>query len=343
MPRTIMSLGVFFILCIASTIIFAQQQSDILLTNYTYSDENPFVGTISGKNNSGEFKVRGKNARYFNLDEKGLSVRTSKIPVGVKWLDITVQRKDKFGRSRREFRIVKDEFLKNGVIAHRGAFKNTGAAENSLSALKHAIDMGCAGSEFDIHMSSDSVPVVNHDPTIQGINIANTKASELIKLKLSSGENMPLLKSFIEQGMLQNRTKLILEIKPTTSRQRVQELTKKVVEMVHEMKAQAWVDYISFDFNSCLAIKEIDPYARVAYLNGDKSPAELADAKLWGLDYHFGVFQKNPSWISQAKEYGLTINTWTVNDAELMQWFLDRKVDFITTNEPEILLKMVNK
>jgi hypothetical protein len=28
---------------------------------------------------------------------------------------------------------------------------------------------------------------------------------------------------------------------------------------------------------------------------------------------------------------------------KLLQWFLDQKIDFITTNEPELLLKMVGK
>jgi glycerophosphoryl diester phosphodiesterase len=44
------------------------------------------------------------------------------------------------------------------VIAHRGAWKNTGVPENSIASLQHAIALGCYGSEFDVHLSADSVP-----------------------------------------------------------------------------------------------------------------------------------------------------------------------------------------
>jgi glycerophosphoryl diester phosphodiesterase len=115
------------------------------------------------------------------------------------------------------------------------------------------------------------------------------------------------------------------------------------VATVKNLKAQAWVDYISFDYAICMELMRLDPYARVAYLNGDKSPEVLAADNLWGLDYNQSVFQKNPTWIEQAKQKGLTINAWTVNSPALLQSFLDQKIDFITTNEPELLLKMIPK
>lgn len=112
---------------------------------------------------------------------------------------------------------------------------------------------------------------------------------------------------------------------------------------MRDLKAQAWINYISFDYNIWLEVQHLDPYARVAYLNGDKSPEVLAAEKLWGFDYHFNVFKKNEGWIKEAKQKRLTINACTVNDPELLQWFLDRKIDFTTTNEPELLLKMVKR
>jgi glycerophosphoryl diester phosphodiesterase len=47
--------------------------------------------------------------------------------------------------------------------------------------------------------------------------------------------------------------------------------------------------------------------------------------------------------MQEAHEKGLTINVWTVNDPALMDWFLERKADFITTNEPEILLRKIKQ
>ncbi len=289
------------------------------------------------------FKLRGKNAKMFVVKDSKLSIAEKYIKSDVKWYDLDIQAKSGSSKVTQSFRIVNDQFNTNKVIAHRGAFKNTGAAENSIAALQHAIRLGCQGSEFDVHMSADSVLVINHDPTIQGLTIANTPASQLGNLKLSSGENMPTLEAFLKAGLNQNTTKLVLEIKPTTNNTRALQLAQKAVNMVKELKAQAWIDYISFDYNICLEVQRQDPYARVAYLNGDKSPAVLASDKLWGFDYHFSVFQKNEKWIDEAKQKGLTINAWTVNDEAMMKWFLDKKINFITTNEPELLLKLVNK
>ena len=71
------------------------------------------------------------------------------------------------------------------------------------------------------------------------------------------------------------------------------------------------------------------------------SPAELAADNFYGLDYHFNVFKKNADWIAEAKKLKLTINVWTVNDKETLEEMLKNEVDFITTNEPELLLSML--
>jgi glycerophosphoryl diester phosphodiesterase len=272
-----------------------------------------------------------------------LSVRKDKLKQGIDWLDVVLTASTSAGEIRGTFRIVRDAFIRNKVIAHRGAWKNTGAAENSVAALQHAIRMGCEGSEFDVHMSSDSVPFVNHDPHVQGISIAGTASEKLSDITLANGEKLPTLKSYLEAGTGQTKTKLILEIKPSElGKEHSIALTRRVVALVEELNAQAWVDYISFDYDVCKEIMRLAPYARVAYLMGDKTPAELAASQFFGLDYHFSVLQKNPDWIGQARQQKLTVNVWTVNDQTMMEGLLKENVDFITTNEPEQLLDLLS-
>ena len=314
-----------------------------ILSNHTYSKENQQIGILSLPGADAKFKLMGDNSGYFKLKANKLFIRKRSIKPETKWYDLTIAAETKSGSFEQTFRLVKDEFIRNSVIAHRGAWKNTGASENSIAALQHAIRLGCQGSEFDVHMTADSVLVINHDPAIQGQTIHTSLSSQLLALKLSSGENMPSLESFLKAGMTQNNTKLILEIKPTINKERALQVTQKIMATVKNLKAQAWIDYISFDYAICTELMRLDPYARVAYLNGDKSPEMLAADKLWGLDYNQSVYQKNPEWIAQAKQKGLTINAWTVNNPALLQSFLDQKIDFITTNEPELLLKMISK
>jgi glycerophosphoryl diester phosphodiesterase len=333
----------FYFSLILLSISFSIVRAQPILSNHSFSKNDNLIGTLNLPGKEAKFKIVGENAQLFRLQGNKLYIRKENIKADIQFYDLTISVSTSSGQQEQTFRLVQDEFIKNRVIAHRGAWKNTGATENSIAALQFAIAMGCQGSEFDVHLSADSVLVVNHDPTIQGKTIHTSTAAELLALKLPSGENMPSLESYILAGMTQNKTKLILEIKPTINKERALQLTHKVMDLVRKLKAQAWIDYISFDYNICLELLRIDPHARVAYLNGDKSPEILAKDKLWGLDYNQNVFQKNPEWIAQAKQKGLTINAWTVNDPKLLKFFLDQELDFITTNEPEALLKMLVK
>jgi glycerophosphoryl diester phosphodiesterase len=231
---------------------------------------------------------------------------------------------------------------KTQVIAHRGAWKNTNVPENSIAALQHAIRLGCWGSEFDVHMSSDSVPFILHDHSIQGTHLEKTPAAQLSLIKLSNGEALPTLESYLLAGKNQSATRLILEIKSSSmSKERSLALTKKCVEMVKKTNVATITEYIAFDFDVCQKVKELDPTAIVTYLNGDKTPEELAAAGLDGMDYHFSVYKKHEDWLNKSKNKGLITNVWTVNDAETMRWFIERKVDYITTNEPERLIDLL--
>jgi len=341
------------IIIAASTFFFSistvMAQNKIMLTHYTYAPGQTAIGKVVLPNAATadqKFKLIGESAKNFKLDKhnnltvsKALSTQNQP-----QWHDVVIEANTGAGTIRDSLRVVKDAFIRNPVIAHRGAWKNTGATENSIASLQHAIKLGCAGSEFDVNMSADSVLFIHHDPDVEHVAIEKTAAAALAKLKLSNGENLPTLEAYLQEGIKQNKTRLILEIKRSVvSKERSLALALKVVEMVSQYKAQGWVDYISFDYDILKQVQALDPYAKVAYLNGDKTPAQLAQDKFYGFDYHFKVLQKNENWIKEAQQQKLTVNCWTVNDEALMDWLLANKADFITTNEPEILLQKVKQ
>lgn len=232
---------------------------------------------------------------------------------------------------------------KNPVIAHRGAWKKNNLPENSIASLKEAIRIGCHGSEFDVHMTADSILVVNHDADFQGLHISKVTYKQLQEKKLSNGESIPTLENYLKAGITQKKTKLILEIKPSNvSRDWDMELTARSVAMVKKLKAEAWVDYISFGYDILQKVLAINPKAKVAYLKGDVSLEKLKQDGFYGADYHFSVYQKG-EWFLKAKELGLTINAWTVNEIADMEWLLKSKIEFITTNEPEVLLGLIQE
>jgi glycerophosphoryl diester phosphodiesterase len=230
------------------------------------------------------------------------------------------------------------------VIAHRGAWKNTGVPQNSLAALQHAIRLGCYGSEFDVHMSADSGLYVSHDHVIQKVPIEKSSASQLAEVILPNGESLPTLEAYLNAGKNQKKTRLILEIKPSQlGKDHSLALARKCVEMVRKTGTRRLVDYISFDYDVCKQVLALDPKAKVAYLNGDKTPAEIKADGLDGMDYNQNVYKRNEAWIPEAKQHKRSLNVWTVNDKAQMEWFMDRKFDFITTDEPEVLLELTGK
>lgn len=230
------------------------------------------------------------------------------------------------------------------AVAHRGYWKCEGSAENSLTALQKAHEAGCWGSELDIWLTGDGKLVVNHDPhTLDGLEIEKTDFDKVTRSKLKNGETVPSLEAYLDAGKKLAPMILVLELKTQSTPERNAELARKVVDMVKAKDMEAQVEYIAFSNQVGTELIRLAPEAQVAYLNGDKTPAELKELGYTGLDYAHKVLKKNIHWIDEAHKLGLTVNVWTVNKAEDLQYFIDHKVDYITTNEPALLLEMLKK
>lgn len=110
------------------------------------------------------------------------------------------------------------------------------------------------------------------------------------------------------------------------------------------MGLESRMEYITFSLHAMKEFIRLAPAGTpVFYLNGELSPKELKGLGATGLDYHMGVIKKHPEWIKEAHDLGLKVNVWTVDEAEEMKWLIEQKVDFITTNEPVVLLEELKK
>lgn len=231
------------------------------------------------------------------------------------------------------------KFATNRIVAHRGAWKAQNLPENSLAALKQAIKLGCEGSEFDVHRTADDSIVINHDPIYAGMDIARSTFNQLNQQKLANGESLPTLRQFLETGIQQKSTKLFLEIKPSSiSKSHGQETAARIAALVKELKAEPWIVYISFDYDILKKIRSLDSSANLQYLNGDIPPARLKSDKINGADYNFYLFRDKPKWIEAARQLGIDLNVWTVNEKSDIEFFCGRGFRYITTNEPELAL-----
>ena len=233
------------------------------------------------------------------------------------------------------------------IIAPRGYCKIGGAAQNSFAALMKADSIGVFGSEVDVWLSSDGIPVVNHDAdvTLDGkkLRVQDTPFATLRKVMLANGEILPTVEEYLDAFAQCKNVKLIIEFKMHKSKEKENLLAEKVIGMVRQRGLQEKVEYISFGAHFVQQIKNIDPQAPVYYLNGDLSPQVLATMGLNGFDYHYNVLYKYPEWVKKAHELGQKVNVWTVNRPEDIQKIIDLKVDYITTDEPLLVREILQK
>lgn len=230
-------------------------------------------------------------------------------------------------------------FAKNNIVAHRGAWKKNNFPQNSIASLQHTIELQYTGSEFDVRMTADDSLVINHDPEFHNLPIEKTKYADLMAFKLSNGEKLPTFREYIKAGIEKNTsTRLVCEIKPSEiNKERGQIIAEKVFRLVHELNADRYFAFISFDYEILRKIEKLNPSFVTQYLEGNKSPEQLKADGIDGADYYLSAFKEHPEWIESAKKNNIILNAWTVNEAADMDWLIANEFDFITTNEPELL------
>lgn len=325
-----------------TTVLNAQEyQAMLVLDNYTVPmdvkgakigqfvvSENKVVTLVSDKSELFEITKGGE------LKLKKNKLITAASPMV---FEITVECEG----AKKSFDIVKDEFIKNKVIAHRGGWKHSGASQNTIGSLKHAIEIGCQGSELDVWLTKDRKVVLNHDADLDGKIVEKTTLADLQTVKLNKGEKAPTLEDYINLVKTQNKTKLVIELKSNKKNDNVIALADSCVNIVHRMKAQAWVDYISFDYRGLKVIRALDATAHIAFL---EPSVDLDLQKLdgiSGIDYQYKLYDKIEKLKERCDALGLTTNAWTVNSKEALNKFLDLDLNFITTDEPEMLLELI--
>lgn len=232
---------------------------------------------------------------------------------------------------------------KTQVVAHRGYWDTPKNAQNSITALETAQKIPVYGSEFDVNMTSDGVMVVSHGPKLEEIpDVQKALYKEVKQVRLKNGEKVPTLKQYLKQGK-KGEIKLIFELKEHPAREIENEAVRKSVEMVKKLKLEEQTEFISFSLEACKQLAKLMPRNMVQYLGGGIPPKELKEMGIMGLDYHYSNFVKHPEWVKEAHDLGMIVNVWTVNKEEMMQQMIDLGVDYITTDKPELCLKLIQK
>src|SRR5688572_5338476 len=126
---------IFCIFLLPATARCMDKTSSFFLTGYTIQDDSEIVGEIkSRKGTVLATELTGKDARSFSIGKDHvLRVNRNKLKSGISRFDIVLKVQTSAGETSEPVVIIKDDFLKNRVVAHRGAWKNTNVPENSIA------------------------------------------------------------------------------------------------------------------------------------------------------------------------------------------------------------------
>ncbi len=226
------------------------------------------------------------------------------------------------------------------VVAHRGLWQAPGSAQNSIRSLLLADSIGSDASEFDVWRTKDGLLIVNHDKTINGIDIENCTSDVVLAQTLENGETVPTLEQYLAAAK-PLKTKLIIEVKPHNSYENDWAAIRNTIALVKKYGLEDRAEYVTFSKNGILAMRNTLPEGTpIHYPGGDYLPGQLKSMGGTGLYYSLKVLKAHPQWIKEAHDLGLTVGAWTINTPEEMQWCIDNGVDFVTSNIPETSLKM---
>jgi len=222
----------------------------------------------------------------------------------------------------------KSSFVK---IAHRGA--SAYEPENTLRSFRKAIEIGADMIEFDVRQTLDGQLVVIHDRrvnrTTDGTGFVSDKSlGELKELDAGMGEKIPTLEEAFELG--RGRTGFVIELKENG-------IEEKVVKRVREFGLTDHTFIVSFKSPRLRVIKEIDPDMKTGLIVlASTNPVKLAER--CGADavapFRWFVSKKL---VERAKESGMFLFTWTVDEAERCRALVDIGVHGVVTNRPDLI------
>lgn len=226
------------------------------------------------------------------------------------------------------------------LVAHRGASHDY--PENTLRAFHHAWDLGVEAVELDAHVSRDGYAVVIHDASTKRTGnrdraVAAQTLAELRELDVGMGERIPTLADAV--ATLPPGRTLFVEIKTSAA---------SAPAIARAIGSRAGIALQGFDPAALAALSAALPAAPAYWTvdppveNDQPLPYPLAvvdEAKRRGFAglalFHGSV---SPAFLAAARDAGLLVDVWTVNDAgSLQEWMARDDVRWIETDRPDLV------
>lgn len=215
------------------------------------------------------------------------------------------------------------------IYAHRGL--HVVERENTIGAFLAAKAAGVYGVELDVRRTADGELVVHHDPTIDGLVIANTLRRELPAyvptlvevLDVSAGLHVN-----VEIKNIQHSSEPTYD--PTGG------FARQVVQTLDDVNWGDSVIISCFDLATCAFVRSFDTDIPIAVLVWDLDlRSVMTQAHVLELNAVNPYFSTVTSEIMEiARDLVLDVNPWTVNDPLDIKAMAELGVRGIITDDP---------
>lgn len=235
------------------------------------------------------------------------------------------------------------------IYAHRGA--SAYYPENTMLAFEKAVELGANGIETDVQMTSDGVLVLIHDEyvnrTTNGKGLVKDFTYEELK-RLDAGswfdekymsEKIPTAKELI---IFAKENNIILNLELKNGVVIYPGIEEKLIDMIYKYNYEDQVILSSFNHYSIVHCKEISKQIKTGllYMAGIYHPEVYC--KYTGADALHPYFHSiNKEIITDAKNGGILVNPFTVNEEGCMKDLIEAGVDGLITNYPDRLKKIL--
>lgn len=219
------------------------------------------------------------------------------------------------------------------LFAHRGA--SALAPENTMAAIRLAIEHNADGIEFDIFQHNDEFILIHdrwlHRTTSGSGHIHSIILEELRSLDAGEGQHIPTL--FEALQCIGNHCQINIEMKGIED---VELLVKYVGSACTKFGISLDnILYSSFDHHLLKQLRTLSPEARIGALTASKpidyaAFAEALDAEYINADNTF----LDQIFIADAKHRGLKVGVYTVDQAEELIKLKSWGVDTVFCNNP---------
>lgn len=220
-------------------------------------------------------------------------------------------------------------------IGHRGA--KGYVTENTLESFQKAIDLAVDAIELDVHVCKSGELIVFHDFTLDRLTNAKGEVSkytleELKNLKIAEKYKIPTLAKVF--NLVNKRCIINIELKGHNTAKPVAEIIEEYVDNKNWSYSHFIVS--SFQYEELANFSQLKTEIQLAIL----TQASVEQAIEWATEFkathihpHFSLLTIDNC--NFAKENGLKINTWTVNEITDIEHVKKYAIDGIISDFPD--------